>query len=305
MECSDIHNQQLADYLRFLRRKRDAAIAEVAAEFVDTKESRLFEEQYHVDDVVAIIDGLLSVVRSTMKRDLQTVAFSSVLLFKQACEQAEERGVELHTDLPATEDRRLLDTVEQWDQDVHGGSSSAPPPLRARAAVAAPPPRGIRGALPVIGQAQDPKLLAELQSARDDSASLQERFNRLQVQCTNALRDKSQLQQQLDMSMDSAGTSNELAAEASSLRAQVADLQAELQTIQDHSSAGSAAGVDQLMSELQHQHEINAQLSAELDAARAEASGRVERSTQFVNMRQVPQPNPTSMLLCYCPCSAS
>ena len=69
--CSEEHNQQLADLLRFLRRKRDAAIAEVAAEFNDTKESRLFEESYHVDDVTAILDGLLSVVRTAMKRDLQ------------------------------------------------------------------------------------------------------------------------------------------------------------------------------------------------------------------------------------------
>ena len=154
MQCSDEHNQQLGEYLRFLRRKRDAAIAEVTAEFNETKDSRLFDDQYHVDDVVALIDGLLSVVRATMKRDLQQSAFSSVLLLKQVFEQAEERGVSLTTDLPTTEDRRLLEVVDRWDQDVHGGSSSAPPPLRARAAVTSRPSGG--RALPVIGQTQVP-----------------------------------------------------------------------------------------------------------------------------------------------------
>jgi len=151
--CNQEHDSQLGDYLRFLRRKRDAAIAEVAAEFVDTKETRLFDEEYHVDDVVGIIDGLLSVVRSTMKRDLQTSAFSSVLLLKQTFEQAEERGINLSVDLPSTEDQRLLQAVEQWDNEVHGGSSRAPPPLRARAAVSSGG-RSTARALPVIGQAK-------------------------------------------------------------------------------------------------------------------------------------------------------
>ena len=149
--CSEEHNQQLADLLRFLRRKRDAAIAEVAAEFNDTKESRLFEESYHVDDVTAILDGLLSVVRTAMKRDLQRSAFSSVLLLKQVFEQVEEKGIGLTTDLPTTEDRRLLEVVERWDQDVHGGSSSAPPPLRARAVMATRP---TNRPLASIGQSQ-------------------------------------------------------------------------------------------------------------------------------------------------------
>ena len=54
------HDRQLVEYLRFLRRKRDTAIAEVAAEFKEVNESRLFEESYSADEVANILEGLLT-----------------------------------------------------------------------------------------------------------------------------------------------------------------------------------------------------------------------------------------------------
>lgn len=51
MECSEGHNEHLTEYLRFMRRGRDTAIAEVSAEFVEIKENRLFEEDYGLDEV--------------------------------------------------------------------------------------------------------------------------------------------------------------------------------------------------------------------------------------------------------------
>ena len=38
------HAEQLVAYLRFMRRKREQCVAEVAAEFKELRESRLFEE---------------------------------------------------------------------------------------------------------------------------------------------------------------------------------------------------------------------------------------------------------------------
>ena len=99
------HADQLANYLRFLRRKRENAVAEVAAEFKEIRETRLFEESYTVGDVEDLLEGLLVNVRSSMKRDLQTNTHSSVLLVKQIFEQAEAASVDLHTDIPMTEDR--------------------------------------------------------------------------------------------------------------------------------------------------------------------------------------------------------
>ena len=99
------HNEALVEYIRFQRRKRDTCVAEVAAEFKELKESRLFEDNYTKEDVEALIDGLLAVVRGTMKRDIQGANHSSVLLLKQTLEQAETSGITITTDFALTEDR--------------------------------------------------------------------------------------------------------------------------------------------------------------------------------------------------------
>lgn len=99
------HNESLIEYIRFQRRKRDTCVSEVAAEFKELKESRLFEDNYTREDVEAIIDGLLAVVRGTMKRDMQSWMHSSSLLLKQTLEQAEKAGITITTDFASTEDR--------------------------------------------------------------------------------------------------------------------------------------------------------------------------------------------------------
>ena len=96
----------------------------------------------------ALINGLLAVVRTTVKKDLQFTAASSVLLMKQAhpnpnphphpgpgpnpypspnpnpnpnqvLEQAEKAGITLNADLSATEDLNLMAGVQAWAQSVH------------------------------------------------------------------------------------------------------------------------------------------------------------------------------------------
>ena len=218
-----------------------------------------------------------------MKRDLQSTMFSSVLLLKQAFEQAESNnGLTLTTNLAATEDIGLLEAVEQWDRSVHGSSGSAPP-LSARASVVrASPSRTLRP----VGMTQDPRLIADLQGARDDNASLQERFQRMQVQTQQILREKSELQAQVEAM--SAGSSDETEA----LRAQVDQLQAELQAAYDREAAAPppeqpSTGHDTLLRELHDAQDATAQLQASLDQAQAELDSRLERSTQFVNLKQV------------------
>jgi len=229
-----------------------------------------------------------AVVRSGLKRDVQSTMFSSVLLLKQAFEQAErsDDGWTLSVNLPATEDLGLLEAVERWDQEVHGSSGSAPP-LLAKAAVEsrAPKTRSLRP----VGQTQDPRLVADLQGARDDNASLQERFQRMQVQTQQVLREKSALQAQVEAMSAAAGASDE----AEALRAQVASLEAELAAAQDANAAHAAhadaqgSGSDALFHELHELRESHDALATQLDQAHAEMDGRLERSTQFVNLRQM------------------
>ena len=99
------HAKALVEYVGFLRRKREGCVAEVAAEFKELREMRLFEDNYTKDDVESLLSGLLAVVRTTLKKDLQATMHSSVLILKQQFEQGEKAGVPLEIDLPATENR--------------------------------------------------------------------------------------------------------------------------------------------------------------------------------------------------------
>jgi len=129
-------------------------------------------------------------------------------------------------------------------------------------------------------------LSATAERARDDNASLQERFQRMQVQTQQILREKSELQAQVEAM--SSGSSDETEA----LRAQVEQLQAELQAAYDREAAAPppeqpGTGHDTLLRELHDAQDAAAQLQASLDQAQAELDSRLERSTQFVNLKQM------------------
>ena len=114
------------------------------------------------------------------------------------------------------------------------------------------------------------------------SFASQERFDRLQVQCSSAMREKSALQSQVYALQDAAGGASAADQAMAELHQQIADLQHELSIAQQ-----SGGQNDALMNELHGLQDANAGLAAELDAARAESQQRVERSQQFVNLRQM------------------
>ena len=106
-----------------------------------------------------------------------------------------------------------------------------------------------------------------------------------QVQTQQILREKSELQAQVEAM--SSGSSDETEA----LRAQVEQLQAELQAAYDREAAAPppeqpGTGHDTLLRELHDAQDAAAQLQASLDQAQAELDSRLERSTQFVNLKQ-------------------
>ena len=171
------HAAALVEYVSFLRRKREGCVSEVAAEFKELREMRLFEDSYTKDDVESLLSGLLAVVRTTMKKDLQSTMHSSVLLLKQQFEQAEKAKISLDIDIPSTEDRNLLKAVEAWESNLTSGAGGQPQ-LRARATANLKP---AGASLPSIGTTQDPKLLAELQDTSDANASLKDKFDKLTV----------------------------------------------------------------------------------------------------------------------------
>mmetsp|Transcript_44147 Transcript_44147/g.73264 ORF Transcript_44147/g.73264 Transcript_44147/m.73264 type:complete len:321 (-) Transcript_44147:495-1457(-) len=279
------HANQLVEYVRFLRRKREQCVSEVVAEFKEIKEMRLFEDSYAKETVEGLLDGLLAAVRTAVKKDLQASMNSTVLLFKQVLEQSEKSGVAVSTDLAATEDRNLLAAVETWESGMTT-SSAAVPQLRARAANMKP----AAVALAPVGQAQDPKLLEELETQKEANAALHDKFQKLQIQCTGILKTNTEMRAQVNsltaqnnaLTSSATGTDESVAA----LQGQVAALEAQLAAAREAPPVAHS-GVDSLMSELQQAQARVSELASSLEDAQAEIAARVEKTKQFANMRQM------------------
>eukprot|EP00321_Phaeocystis_globosa_P018547 CAMPEP_0118819128 /NCGR_PEP_ID=MMETSP1162-20130426/6698_1 /TAXON_ID=33656 /ORGANISM="Phaeocystis Sp, Strain CCMP2710" /LENGTH=318 /DNA_ID=CAMNT_0006749383 /DNA_START=91 /DNA_END=1047 /DNA_ORIENTATION=- len=281
------HAEQLVEYLRFLRRKRDQCVSEIAAEFKELLQSRLLEDQYTREDVEALINGLLAVVRTTVKKDLQFTSSSSILLLKQVLEQVEKAGLTVNADLSATEDLNLLAGVQAWEQTVQG--SGVAPQLKLRAGV--PKLQGLlTKALPTLGPpVSDPKVIEELQAQKLANEELTVKFQKLQVQCTQILREKSEVTAQLE----AARTAPESREDPAVLKATILSLEADLAAERAAAAQVAAAsqgpqqgsGVEALMVELRDAQARIQELSMQVEDAQAELSAKLEKTKQFLSMR--------------------
>ena len=276
----------LVEFARIQRRQREKVASEVAADFKDMADTRLFEEQYSKEDLEIVMDNLLAVVRATIKRDLAEANHGAVILLKQILEQAEGAGVEVRADLAAAEDGSLLEAVARWEEEIlaAGGTQAS---LEARAAASRADAR-----LGQIGRMQDPKLVADLERATEANAQLAERVAKLRAQAETVGVDKGALAGRIaDGSAATAAAYDSAAAAsdgAAALRAQVGALEAELAAVREAAGGGGGGGGhDALRAELVAAQERVAELASQLGDAQAECVARVEKTKQAASLRQM------------------
>ena len=276
----------LVEFARIQRRQREKVASEVAADFKDMADTRLFEEQYSKEDLEIVMDNLLAVVRATIKRDLAEANHGAVILLKQILEQAEGAGVAVRADLAAAEDGALLEAVARWEEEVlaAGGTQAS---LEARAAASRADAR-----LGQIGRMQDPKLVADLERATEANAQLAERVAKLRAQAETVGVDKGALAGRIaDGSAATAAAYDSAAAAsdgAAALRAQVGALEAELAAVREAAGGGGGGGGhDALRAELVAAQERVADLASQLGDAQAECVARVEKTKQAASLRQM------------------
>ena len=276
----------LVEFARIQRRQREKVASEVAADFKDMADTRLFEEQYSKEDLEIVMDNLLAVVRATIKRDLAEANHGAVILLKQILEQAEGAGVAVRAELAAAEDGSLLEAVARWEEEVlaAGGTQAS---LEARAAASRADAR-----LGQIGRMQDPKLVADLERATEANAQLAERVAKLRAQAETVGVDKGALAGRIaDGSAATAAAYDSAAAAsdgAAALRAQVGALEAELAAVREAAGGGGGGGGghDALRAELVAAQERVAELASQLVAAQ-ERVARVEKTKQAASLRQM------------------
>jgi len=244
---SPFHQDQIKQFLRFFRSQREVALQALNADFDDIKSDRLYEDTFTQSEVEELLNNLFSLTQGTVKTELANTVNMTVLLMKQLFEKADEQGIQLGMDCGIIEDQSMLDSIENMRVD-------APAVKRVEAPA---------GPSKLVSLKDDhAKLLSDAEALGKTNQQLQERFNALQSQTSEILKEKSKL-----------------AREVSELRSELRMRDLEVAQAKD-----SSENKNEIDPELQR--EIDA-LKGELSEAKEENTKRLNESKQFSQMRKI------------------
>ena len=102
---SENHEEQIVNFLRFSRLKRGEAMKAIGDAFQGVIDSRLVEETYTLEEVKDLLSSLEGVIRADIESELIYSLHTSVLVLRQACEQAEKWHLKLRTNISELENR--------------------------------------------------------------------------------------------------------------------------------------------------------------------------------------------------------
>lgn len=98
------HRQQVVDYLKYFRTKREQHLREMQRTFDEVKDTRLLEDVYTHEDVVDIFDALQVLLKSNTSDELANFTHTSVLFIRQLFLQAEGHNIQLRIDTSKLDD---------------------------------------------------------------------------------------------------------------------------------------------------------------------------------------------------------
>ena len=88
----------------------------------DTKEVRINDDTFTVDEVEEIIEAVKEAVSSEVETELLNTSHTNILLLKQLFSQAEKWHLNLDTDMSELENKDLLDAIKKWEEAELAGS---------------------------------------------------------------------------------------------------------------------------------------------------------------------------------------
>jgi len=118
---NEVHQEQVLSFLRFAKYQRGQCLKEIKLAIQDTKDPRLTDSTYSLDEVEETIEVITDAVIGEVESELINSSHTHVLLLQQLFIQAEKWHLNLDTDLSELENRELLDKVRDWE-----ASESAP-----------------------------------------------------------------------------------------------------------------------------------------------------------------------------------
>lgn len=183
MDLNDVHKAQISRYFAFFKGKRDRHVKEIADIAEDIKDDRCSDDVYNRDDVQSIMDSYCIQVSASVKEELEKVANLSAVYVSQLLQQAQISGLQLETDISIIEDQSRIDSIQEL------------------AKFGAAPPQPKRASLPQLsaqGYSNDPNLLQECQDLKEENRKMADRFQQMQTQTTELLRERASLSSELE-----------------------------------------------------------------------------------------------------------
>ena len=116
------HSSQLVSYSKFSKYQRGQCLKSVKAAVADTKEVRVNDDTFTVEEVEEIIEAVKEAVLSEVETELINTTHTNILLLKQLFTQAEKWHLNLDTDMSELENKDLLDAIKKWEEEELSGA---------------------------------------------------------------------------------------------------------------------------------------------------------------------------------------
>lgn len=183
MELTPTHQAQISRYFAFFKGKRERHLKELEAISEDVKDDRCSDDVYNRDDVRSIMDSYCIQVSSAVKEELEKVSNLSAVYVSQLLAQAQAASLTLETDISLIEDQGRIEQIKEL------ASMKPGPPV---------PKRGPLPQLNAQGYSNDPALLQECQDLKEENRKMADRFQQMQAQTTDLLRERASLSGELE-----------------------------------------------------------------------------------------------------------
>jgi len=175
------HSTQLVSYMRFAKYQRAQCVKSIKAAVQDTKETRLMDDTFTVEEVEEIIAAVSEAVTNEIETELINSAHTNVLLLQQLFGQGEKWHLNLETDLSELENRELLEAVRKWEENELAGAKVEKPLIEKKKLA------------PLNDGGPTQLLNLQIQKLETENQGLRQRMKTLESQATEILEAKLQL----------------------------------------------------------------------------------------------------------------
>jgi len=248
------HQMEIHKYLKFLKTKINQSVTRVDNAFSNFKEDKLKEgEMYNTDDVETMTDELQEDVKGTCESEMTNLVRMSGVFIQMLLYQADQQDISLKAEASYIENQSAIENM---------GALEVLNAVKFKNEVKKQPSR-----LPTMDrQISDASKAAEFLEMKEENKTLLEKTRKLTEQVTVLLKEKKEVQTELEtLRVDFEHSST-------------------LSNMEKKDTESAMQGASQDVLELR---ETIKQKEAEIKAVEEERDKKVQSSTQFLQMKKL------------------